>query len=83
MLMPSYRFSFRKLWAFTGPGFLMSIAYLDPGNIGSDLDSGAGAEFRDAIHKHLPLCHSEILLLGDLSDWVDFNLGFGIRYLQL
>ncbi len=21
-------FSFRKLWAFTGPGFLMSIAYL-------------------------------------------------------
>uniref|UniRef100_A0A665VA08 Natural resistance-associated macrophage protein 2-like n=1 Tax=Echeneis naucrates TaxID=173247 RepID=A0A665VA08_ECHNA len=30
-------FSFRKLWAFTGPGFLMSIAYLDPGNIESDL----------------------------------------------
>ncbi|XP_068027295.1 natural resistance-associated macrophage protein 2-like [Melanerpes formicivorus] len=28
-------FSFRKLWAFTGPGFLMSIAYLDPGNIES------------------------------------------------
>ena len=26
-------FSFRKLWAFTGPGFLRSIAYLDPGNI--------------------------------------------------
>ena len=29
------KFSFRKLWAFTGPGFLMSIAYLDPGNIES------------------------------------------------
>jgi natural resistance-associated macrophage protein len=26
-----YKFSFRKLWKFTGPGFLMSIAYLDPG----------------------------------------------------
>lgn len=38
-------FSFRKLWAFTGPGFLMSIAYLDPGNIESDLQSGAIAEF--------------------------------------
>ncbi|KAF1391492.1 hypothetical protein PFLUV_G00042690 [Perca fluviatilis] len=39
-------FSFRKLWAFTGPGFLMSIAYLDPGNIESDLQSGATASFK-------------------------------------
>ncbi|XP_066260691.1 protein Malvolio-like [Euwallacea similis] len=39
-------FSFRKLWAFTGPGFLMSIAYLDPGNIESDLQSGAIAQYR-------------------------------------
>ncbi|CAG5131043.1 unnamed protein product, partial [Candidula unifasciata] len=39
-------FSFRKLWAFTGPGFLMSIAYLDPGNIESDLQSGAVAKFK-------------------------------------
>uniref|UniRef100_A0A3Q4NBK7 Solute carrier family 11 member 2 n=1 Tax=Neolamprologus brichardi TaxID=32507 RepID=A0A3Q4NBK7_NEOBR len=35
-----------KLWAFTGPGFLMSIAYLDPGNIESDLQSGAKAGFK-------------------------------------
>ncbi|XP_071102519.1 natural resistance-associated macrophage protein 2-like [Haliotis cracherodii] len=40
------RFSFRKLWAFTGPGFLMSIAYLDPGNVESDLQSGAVAQFK-------------------------------------
>ncbi|XP_055892431.1 natural resistance-associated macrophage protein 2-like isoform X4 [Biomphalaria glabrata] len=39
-------FSFRKLWAFTGPGFLMSIAYLDPGNIESDLRSGSIANFK-------------------------------------
>ncbi|EGT43135.1 CBN-SMF-1 protein [Caenorhabditis brenneri] len=39
-------FSFKKLWAFTGPGFLMSIAYLDPGNIESDLQSGAKAEYK-------------------------------------
>ncbi|XP_053969809.1 protein Malvolio isoform X2 [Anastrepha ludens] len=39
-------FSFRKLWAFTGPGFLMSIAYLDPGNIESDLQSGAAAKYK-------------------------------------
>ena len=39
-------FSFRTLWAFTGPGFLMSIAYLDPGNIESDLQSGNVAEYK-------------------------------------
>uniref|UniRef100_A0A8C5UA80 Natural resistance-associated macrophage protein 1 n=1 Tax=Malurus cyaneus samueli TaxID=2593467 RepID=A0A8C5UA80_9PASS len=43
---PALVFSFRKLWAFTGPGFLMSIAYLDPGNIESDLQSGAVAGFK-------------------------------------
>ncbi|KAL5966374.1 Protein Malvolio [Taenia solium] len=39
-------FSCRTLWAYTGPGFLMSIAYLDPGNIESDLQSGAVANYR-------------------------------------
>lgn len=37
---PKFNFSFRTLWRFTGPGWLMSIAYLDPGNIESDLRSG-------------------------------------------
>ncbi|KAK3605977.1 hypothetical protein CHS0354_019655 [Potamilus streckersoni] len=40
------KFSFRKLWAFTGPGFLMSIAYVDPGNIEADLQSGAIARYK-------------------------------------
>ncbi|KAJ8437000.1 hypothetical protein Cgig2_010345 [Carnegiea gigantea] len=34
-------FSWRKLWLFTGPGLLMSIAFLDPGNLESDLQAGA------------------------------------------
>jgi natural resistance-associated macrophage protein len=33
--------SLRLLWAFMGPGWLMSIAYLDPGNLESDLQAGA------------------------------------------
>ncbi|KJE94747.1 ferrous ion membrane transporter DMT1 [Capsaspora owczarzaki ATCC 30864] len=41
----STAFSFKKLWAFSGPGFLMSIAYLDPGNIESDLSAGATAGY--------------------------------------
>ncbi|KAE9552385.1 hypothetical protein FO519_004398 [Halicephalobus sp. NKZ332] len=43
---PDSTLNFKKLWAFTGPGFLMSIAYLDPGNIESDLQSGSTAGFR-------------------------------------
>ncbi|XP_015698437.2 metal transporter Nramp6 [Oryza brachyantha] len=36
-------FSWRKLWLYTGPGFLMSIAFLDPGNLEGDLQAGAAA----------------------------------------
>lgn len=38
-------FSWRKLWIFTGPGFLMSIAFLDPGNLEGDLQAGAVAGY--------------------------------------
>ena len=34
-------FTFARLWLYTGPGWLMSIAYLDPGNLESDLQAGA------------------------------------------
>ncbi|KAG2223121.1 hypothetical protein INT45_005677 [Circinella minor] len=39
-------FSFKKLWKYTGPGWLMSIAYLDPGNLESDLQAGAVAGYK-------------------------------------
>eukprot|EP00659_Diplonema_papillatum_P004148 gene4148-6445_t len=35
------KFSFKTLWLYTGPGFLMSVAYLDPGNIEADLQAGS------------------------------------------
>ncbi|XP_020580157.1 metal transporter Nramp3-like [Phalaenopsis equestris] len=38
-------FSWRKLWRFTGPGFLMSIAFLDPGSLEGDLQAGAIAGY--------------------------------------
>ncbi|XP_074641913.1 natural resistance-associated macrophage protein 2-like isoform X2 [Tubulanus polymorphus] len=59
------KFSFRKLWAFTGPGFLMSIAYLDPGNIESDLQSGAVAQFK--LLWVLLSCHILGLLMQRLA----------------
>lgn len=39
--MPKKWFSWKSLWGFTGPGALMSIAYIDPGNLESDLQAGA------------------------------------------
>ncbi|KAM1749254.1 hypothetical protein ACFX1T_010015 [Malus domestica] len=32
-------FSWKKLWLFTGPSFLMSIAFQDLGNLEGDLQS--------------------------------------------
>lgn len=40
-----FRFSWRKLMSFVGPGFLMSIAYLDPGNIAGDLEAGVAGGY--------------------------------------
>lgn len=40
-----FRFSWRKLWRFAGPGWLMSLAYLDPGNLESSLQLGAYTQF--------------------------------------
>lgn len=45
-LEPKVSFSWRKLWAYTGPGWLMSIAYLDPGNLTSDLQQGAYTNYK-------------------------------------
>ncbi|RHY81207.1 hypothetical protein DYB31_008225 [Aphanomyces astaci] len=36
-----FAFSWATLWAYAGPGWLMSIAFVDPGNLESDLQAGA------------------------------------------
>ena len=33
-------FDWKTFWKFVGPGFLMCIAYVDPGNFESDLQAG-------------------------------------------
>ena len=32
----------RKLWAFAGPGYLVAVGYMDPGNWATDLAGGSG-----------------------------------------
>src|SRR5580700_10854248 len=40
--VPNYGASFWKQWrAYVGPALLISIGYMDPGNWGTDLQSGA------------------------------------------
>ncbi|KAK5984740.1 hypothetical protein GCK32_018091, partial [Trichostrongylus colubriformis] len=63
--LPQVGFSWRVLWKFSGPGLLMSIAYLDPGNIESDLQSGAVAQFK--LIWVLLLAHVLGLLLQRLA----------------
>ena len=41
-----FRFKCKKLLTFMGPGFLMSIAYLDPGNIAGDLAAGVDGTYQ-------------------------------------
>ncbi|KAJ0960276.1 hypothetical protein J5N97_001891 [Dioscorea zingiberensis] len=35
----------RKFLAYVGPGFLVSLAYLDPGNLETDLQAGANHRY--------------------------------------
>ncbi|KAJ1632896.1 natural resistance-associated macrophage protein-domain-containing protein, partial [Pavlovales sp. CCMP2436] len=53
--VPGTRFRWRLFMQYCGPGLLMSLAYLDPGNIEADLQSGAYAGY--SLLWVLLLCH--------------------------
>src|SRR5258708_24594699 len=38
---------FKKILAFAGPGYLVAVGYMDPGNWATDI--GGGAEFRATL----------------------------------
>lgn len=39
-------FSWRLFWAYTGPGWMMCVSYIDPGNVEADLQGGAYSNFQ-------------------------------------
>ena len=41
LVVPSSASFFRKLLAFAGPGFLVAVGYMDPGNWATDLAGGS------------------------------------------
>lgn len=45
----------QKLWKFTGPGLLISVAFLDPGNLDTDLQSGGIAGYKVKLINPLNL----------------------------
>ncbi|HZL36917.1 MAG TPA: Nramp family divalent metal transporter [Tepidisphaeraceae bacterium] len=41
IIVPQQGGSFRRLWAFVGPAYLVSVGYMDPGNWATDLAGGS------------------------------------------
>src|SRR5438309_8512778 len=59
------RSRWRRLLAFSGPAFLISVGYMDPGNWGTDLE--AGSKFGYRLLWVLLLSNFMALLLQSLS----------------
>ncbi|MBM3857661.1 MAG: divalent metal cation transporter, partial [Verrucomicrobia bacterium] len=55
----------RKLLAFTGPGFLVAVGYMDPGNWATDL--AAGAQFNYSLLCVILISNLMAMLLQTLS----------------
>src|SRR5881296_697587 len=56
---------FRKILAFAGPGYLVAVGYMDPGNWATDL--GGGAKFGYALLSVILLSNLMAMLLQALS----------------
>src|SRR5437868_14729081 len=54
----------RKLFAFSGPGFLVAVGYMDPGNWATDL--AAGAQFGYALLSIVMISNLMAILLQHL-----------------
>jgi manganese transport protein len=64
-ILVSHRGFWRKLWAFSGPGFLVAVGYMDPGNWATDLEGGA--KFRYTLLSVVLISNFMAILLQHLS----------------
>ncbi len=65
MPVPESASVYRKLWAFAGPGFLVSVGYMDPGNWATDL--AAGSRFNYTLLSVVMISNLMAILLQSLS----------------
>ncbi len=63
--MPKSAGFWRKLWAFSGPGFLVAVGYMDPGNWATDL--AGGAQFGYTLLSVIMISNLMAILLQHLS----------------
>ncbi len=64
VLVPNGKSSWRKMLAYTGPGYLVSVGYMDPGNWATDL--AGGAKFGYALLSVILLSNLMAVLMQSL-----------------
>src|SRR5438034_10283286 len=57
---------FRKILAFAGPGYLVAVGYMDPGNWATDL--GGGSKFGYALLSVILISNLMAMFLQALTD---------------
>src|SRR3954464_1373484 len=65
LLVPTSASFFRKLLAFGGPGFLVAVGYMDPGNWATDL--AGGSKYNYTLLSVILLSNLMAILLQALS----------------
>jgi manganese transport protein len=65
VLVPATSSFWRKLFAFSGPGFLIAVGYMDPGNWATDLQGGA--QFGYTLLSVVMISNFMAILLQHLS----------------
>jgi manganese transport protein len=65
LVIPSSASFFRKLFAFAGPGFLVAVGYMDPGNWATDL--AGGSKYNFALLSVVMMSNLMAILLQALS----------------
>ena len=50
--VPKGGFWLRRLFAFAGPGYMVSVGYMDPGNWATDLAGGVAVRLHAAVRHH-------------------------------
>ncbi|PZR75434.1 MAG: divalent metal cation transporter [Chthoniobacterales bacterium] len=65
LVVPPTASFFRKLFAFAGPGFLVAVGYMDPGNWATDL--AGGSKYNFALLSVIMMSNLMAILLQALS----------------
>ena len=63
----------RKLWAYTGPGLMVAVGYMDPGNWATDI--AGGAKFGYTLISVILISNLFAMLLQHLSLKLGIVLG--------